>query len=62
MDGDTVDVSNKNRQLPALDATIGLPKTQVMAERIRGINPDVQLTVMQVCVMDEGWNLPALLA
>lgn len=43
-DDDTVSVSNLNRQIAALHSTIGLPKVQVMADRVRDINPacDVQ--------------------
>ena len=43
-DDDTVSVSNLNRQLAALHSTLGLPKAQVMADRVRDINPhcDVQ--------------------
>ncbi|MCL6306413.1 tRNA cyclic N6-threonylcarbamoyladenosine(37) synthase TcdA [Pseudomonas sp. SZ57] len=39
-DMDDVCVSNSNRQLHALDSTVGRPKVEVMAERIRAINPD----------------------
>lgn len=39
VDNDTVSVSNKNRQLIALDSTVGLAKTDVMRARIRDINP-----------------------
>ncbi|OPG73245.1 tRNA cyclic N6-threonylcarbamoyladenosine(37) synthase TcdA [Pseudomonas ogarae] len=39
-DLDDVCVSNANRQLHALDSTVGKPKVEVMAERLRGINPD----------------------
>ncbi|MDY6435941.1 MAG: ThiF family adenylyltransferase, partial [Bacteroidales bacterium] len=39
VDSDTVSVTNKNRQLLALDSTVGRYKTEVMAERIRDINP-----------------------
>ncbi|MEE4093246.1 tRNA cyclic N6-threonylcarbamoyladenosine(37) synthase TcdA [Pseudomonas viridiflava] len=39
-DMDDVCVSNTNRQLHALDSTIGRSKVEVMAERIRSINPD----------------------
>jgi len=46
--GDVVDTTNRNRQLPALKSTVGVPKAEVMAARLRDINPDVQLTVMQV--------------
>lgn len=46
IDGDTVDISNKNRQLPALDSTIGKGKAAVMEERMRDINPQIQLTAI----------------
>ena len=47
VDLDEVCVSNVNRQLHALDAEVGRPKVEVMAERIRGINPgcDVRATL-----------------
>lgn len=45
VDGDTVDLSNTNRQLPALHSTVGKRKTEVMAERMRDINPELNLTV-----------------
>lgn len=38
-DLDDVCVSNSNRQLHALDSTVGKAKVEVMAERLRGINP-----------------------
>ncbi|EFJ49284.1 hypothetical protein VOLCADRAFT_90052 [Volvox carteri f. nagariensis] len=47
VDGDVVDVTNKNRQLPALDSTIGLPKSQVMSQRLLDINPHLNLVVRQ---------------
>lgn len=43
VDGDTVDITNINRQLPALRSTIGKHKVEVIAERILDINPDIQL-------------------
>ena len=46
IDGDIVDKTNKNRQLPALSSTVGLKKAALMADRIRDINPDVNLTVI----------------
>ncbi len=39
VDGDSVSPSNLNRQIIALSDTIGLPKAEVMADRIRRINP-----------------------
>ena len=46
MDEDTVSQTNINRQSIALDSTVGRPKAQVMAERIRDIAPDCAVTVM----------------
>ena len=43
VDGDTVDITNINRQLPALNSTIGKNKTDVVAERILDINPKLNL-------------------
>ena len=44
VDGDVVSKSNINRQIVALTSTIGIPKTSVMAERIRDINPNCSVT------------------
>ncbi len=46
VDGDNVDLTNKNRQLVALDSTIGKPKAQIMAQRIQDINPEIELRVI----------------
>jgi tRNA A37 threonylcarbamoyladenosine dehydratase len=46
VDGDTVDLTNTNRQLPALHSTVGKAKTTVMAERLRDINPLLDLRVI----------------
>ena len=43
VDGDIVDITNINRQLPALNSTIGKNKTDVVAERILDINPKLNL-------------------
>lgn len=43
VDYDVVDVSNMNRQIVALETTIGRPKVEVMAERIAQINPNCQV-------------------
>ncbi len=47
VDGDVVDPSNRNRQLPALATTHGLPKADVMAERLLAINPKLKLNVIK---------------
>ena len=43
VDRDTVSLSNCNRQLCALTSTLGLEKTEVMAARIRDINPSAEV-------------------
>lgn len=53
IDGDSFDITNKNRQLTALDSTIGRNKAVVMAERIRDINPEIELTVIEEFVVPE---------
>ncbi len=60
IDADEVDVTNVNRQMPALASTVGLPKCDVVAARLREINPRVQLRVERVFVGEE--NIPQLFA
>lgn len=45
VDGDVVDPTNRNRQLPALTSTHGLSKADLMAARLRDINPEIKLYV-----------------
>ena len=45
VDHDTVSLSNINRQTLALHSTVGAQKVDVMAARIRDINPDCRVTV-----------------
>ena len=47
VDGDVVDPTNRNRQLPALSTNHGQPKAQIMAERLLAINPELKLHVVQ---------------
>ncbi|MFN5324063.1 MAG: ThiF family adenylyltransferase [Bacteroidota bacterium] len=53
IDGDVVDPSNRNRQLPALATTHGQPKVQIMADRLKAINPEIELNVVQEFVNPE---------
>ena len=52
-DADHVAETNINRQLVALHSTVGRPKAEVLAERLRDINPDLQLTVIEKYIRDE---------
>ena len=53
VDNDIVDVTNINRQIQALHSSIGRPKAQVMAERIRDINPDCNVTAVECFFMPD---------
>ncbi|MBQ1205859.1 MAG: ThiF family adenylyltransferase, partial [Clostridia bacterium] len=44
VDGDTVSKTNKNRQIIALSSTEGREKANVCGERLRDINPDCEVT------------------
>ena len=44
VDDDTIAESNVNRQCPATAATVGRPKVEAMAERLRAINPQADVT------------------
>ena len=47
VDGDTVDITNINRQLPALHSTVGKPKVEIVANRLLDINPELNLTKVE---------------
>jgi tRNA threonylcarbamoyladenosine dehydratase len=53
IDGDDFDPTNKNRQLTALDSTIGRNKAVVLAERLKDINPEIQLNIIEEFVVPE---------
>ncbi|MET0517520.1 MAG: ThiF family adenylyltransferase [Burkholderiaceae bacterium] len=59
-DMDTFGLVNFNRQIGASMATIDRPKVEVMAERARQINPEVELTIFPQGVNDE--NMAEFLA
>ena len=48
VDSDTVAASNINRQLPALSSTVGKAKVDVVAQRIAGINPEAEVTALEM--------------
>ncbi len=53
VDGDVVDPSNRNRQLPALATTHGLNKADLMGERLMQINPELKLHVVKKFIMPD---------
>ena len=52
-DADTVSLTNINRQLIALHSTIGKQKAELMADRLRDINPEINLTVVNKFIKDD---------
>lgn len=53
VDGDVVEDSNRNRQLPALISTKGQPKAEILAKRFMDINPELKLTIVNDYVQDQ---------
>lgn len=47
VDGDVVDITNINRQLPALHSTVGQPKVTIVGDRLMDINPELKLIRVQ---------------
>lgn len=52
-DGDIIESSNRNRQLPALLSTTGQMKANTIAARLLDINPDLELNVIKEYIRDE---------
>ena len=59
VDADSVDVTNINRQMPALVSTVGRPKCDVVAARLREINPSADIVAVNMFV--DADNIPSLL-
>lgn len=53
VDNDVVSLSNINRQIVALHSTVGKKKTEVMAERLRDINPAIRIRTYETFVLPE---------
>lgn len=53
IDSDVVSLTNINRQMCALEQTVGMPKVQVVAERLAQINPAIRLTCRQEFFLPE---------
>ena len=58
IDSDTVGQTNLNRQLIALNSTLGKLKSEVLVQRLLDINPKVQLTIISEYVEEE--NIPRI--
>jgi len=53
IDGDTIDLSNTNRQIAALHSTEKQLKAEVMVVRLKDINPELDLTVLIEFIKDD---------
>jgi tRNA A37 threonylcarbamoyladenosine dehydratase len=57
IDGDVVDPTNRNRQLPALSTNHGQSKALIMEERLRAINPELNIQAIREFILPESvWN------
>ena len=54
VDGDTVQPSNINRQLPATQTTIGMPKVEALKARLLEINPDAEIEAINAFYGENG--------
>ena len=59
VDGDVVETTNINRQIPALTSTLGQSKAVVMADRLMDIDPKLKLTVLERYLRTE--DMPGVL-
>lgn len=53
VDKDDVDVTNINRQIPALTHTVGLDKVDVMAQRVHEIDPEIDVVPLKIFYLPE---------
>lgn len=56
IDKDVVDITNCNRQIHALLTTIGQPKTDLMRDRIKLINPECEVITMNMFYTEETYE------
>ena len=59
IDGDSVQPGNLNRQIPATHSSLNREKAVVMGERLKDINPGLELTVINEFIKDE--RIPEIL-
>ena len=66
IDGDTVSETNRNRQLIALDSTVGMEKATVCGERLKDINPSCEVEAInlfysaETAEVTDSWTAPAV--
>ena len=53
VDGDNINLSNKNRQLIALESTLYKPKAEMLGNRLLDINPNLKLNIVQEYIKDD---------
>lgn len=53
VDNDVIDITNINRQLPALHSTVGKSKAETMANRVKDINPECDVEAIECFFMPE---------
>lgn len=56
VDKDDVDITNVNRQLPALLSTVGQPKVDLMKARIADINPECEVIALKMFYTEETYE------
>ncbi|MCP3762632.1 tRNA threonylcarbamoyladenosine dehydratase [Domibacillus sp. A3M-37] len=56
VDKDVIDITNINRQLPALLSTVGQPKADLMKERIADINPECEVIALKMFYTEETYE------
>lgn len=53
IDGDNIEITNRNRQLLALESTMGQAKVEVMRKRLLDINPDIRVSAIKQFIQPE---------
>lgn len=56
VDHDTIDITNINRQIHALQSTVGMPKVEAMAERVKAINPEIEVVTHQEMLLEDNYG------
>lgn len=60
VDGDVFEITNRNRQLLATEATMGQSKAAAAAARVRSVNPNIEVTAVEAFLDRE--NTPAIIS